>query len=96
MPTASDLSTGSLRKLPGVSTDVGGVRDVVTDDRVGRVAAFGDVQAIADHVRTLIDNPALRRGVAEAGRRHVLEQFNLDRLLDDIDDLYHSLGRGDS
>ena len=80
----------------GVSTDVGGVRDVVTDDRVGRVAAFGDVQAIADHVRTLIDNPALRRGVAEAGRRHVLEQFNLDRLLDDIDDLYHSLGRGDS
>jgi len=79
----------------GVSTDVGGVRDVVADDRVGRVAAFGDVPAIADHVRTLIDNPQLRRGIAETGRRYVLERFNLDRLLDDIDDLYHSLRRGD-
>jgi glycosyltransferase involved in cell wall biosynthesis len=79
----------------GVSTDVGGVRDVVPDDRIGRVAPFGDVHALANHVRTLIDNPELRRGVAESGRRYVLDHFNLDRLLDDIDDLYHSLRRGD-
>ena len=34
--------------VPGVSTDVGGVKDVIHDSSVGRLAPFGDADALAD------------------------------------------------
>ena len=37
--------------VPGVSTDVGGVKDVIDSPAVGRLAPFGDADALAGHVR---------------------------------------------
>jgi glycosyltransferase involved in cell wall biosynthesis len=74
-----------------VSTDVGGVRDVITDEHVGIVVPFGDAAALAEAVTRLSDAPALRRALGGAGRKAVLEKFRLRRLLDDITGLYRRL-----
>jgi len=77
--------------VPGVSTEVGGVRDVITGDEVGLVAPFGDARALAEQVLALAADAARRRRMGEAGRRSVTARFSLDRLVDDVDALYRRL-----
>ena len=76
--------------VPGVSTDVGGVRDVIESGAVGLLAPFGDARALADHVSALLADPARRRGMGEADAR-VVAAYGLDRLVDDVDALYREL-----
>lgn len=75
----------------GVSTDVGGVRDVINEPDAGRVSPFGDAPALAAHVNDLIADEPTRRRVAAAGRARVLDRFGVGRLLNDIDGLYRDL-----
>jgi glycosyltransferase involved in cell wall biosynthesis len=75
----------------GVSTDVGGVGDVLTSADVGLMAPFGDVAALAAHVGALLADPARRRQMADEGRRAVVDRYGVDRLVDDIDALYREL-----
>jgi glycosyltransferase involved in cell wall biosynthesis len=77
--------------VPGVSTDVGGVRDVVSNDQTGKLAPFGDARALADGLRFFLSNPARRRDAGAAGRAAVLARYGIDRLVDDIDRLYREL-----
>jgi glycosyltransferase involved in cell wall biosynthesis len=74
--------------VPAVSTDVGGVRDVIGGDELGLLAPFGDVAAIADRVGSLLPDPDRRRVMGAAGRRASLARYSIDRLLDDIEALY--------
>ena len=75
--------------VPGVSTDVGGVRDVVGSHTA--LAPFGDVGALAGAVRRLLANPSERRAVGACGRESVLKRFGLDRLIGDVETLYREL-----
>lgn len=77
--------------VPGVSTDVGGIRDVVDRDDVGLLAPFGDARMLADHVSALLADPDRRRLMGERGRRSVTARYTLDRLVDDVERLYREL-----
>jgi len=77
--------------VPGVSTDVGGVRDVLADDTVGLVAPDGDASGLAAHVGTLLDDPARRRRMGAAGRALVVKRYGLDRLVADVETVYREL-----
>ena len=77
--------------VPGVSTDVGGVRDVVDGDHTGLLAAFGDAPALAHHVLTLLADRDRRRQMGAAGRVSVVSRYDVARLVDDIDNLYRDL-----
>ena len=79
--------------VPGVSTDVGGVRDVLDDSvgPAGAVAPYGDSSALADAVAKFLADASLRRTLGERGRASVIARYGVDRLVDDIDALYHEL-----
>jgi glycosyltransferase involved in cell wall biosynthesis len=77
--------------VPGVSTDVGGVRDVIDSDRVGLLAPFGDARALADQVHALLADRDRRRRMGEAGRQAVSGRYGLDRLIDNVERLYREL-----
>ena len=77
--------------VPGVSTDVGGIRDVIDSDEVGLVAPFGDAAMLADHVNALLADPERRRRMGDRGRRSVTARYTLDRLFDDVERLYREL-----
>lgn len=74
-----------------VSTDVGGVRDVISNVDIGLLAPSGDSVQLADCVMELIVNDHKRRTMGEAGRRQTLERHRLDRLLEDMFALYRTL-----
>jgi len=80
--------------VPGVSTDVGGVRDVVcpsSSDPVGEVASFGDAAGLARAVAALLADPVRRRSMGERGRTLMLARYGIDRLVDDVEALYREL-----
>ncbi len=77
--------------VPGVSTDVGGVGDVIVDATMGIRVPLDDVNAFADAVLRLIDQPAERSAIGTRGRQHVLERFDIERLTNDIERLYREL-----
>jgi glycosyltransferase involved in cell wall biosynthesis len=77
--------------VASVSTDVGGVRDVVAGPHLGSLVPFGDAAALADAVAALADAPARRAEVGLAGRASVRERFHASRLVEDIRTLYWQL-----
>src|SRR2546428_3836398 len=77
--------------VPGVSTDVGGVGDVIDSEAVGLLAPFGDAEALAQHVATLLADPARRRAMGARGRAAVATRYHVDRLVNDIEALYRDL-----
>ena len=75
----------------GVSTDVGGVSDVLERGALGLLAPDGDAAALALHVSGLLADTDRRRGLGAAGRAAVLARYGLDRLVADVDALYREL-----
>jgi glycosyltransferase involved in cell wall biosynthesis len=77
--------------VPAVSTDIGGVRDVIDSSDVGLLAPFGDADALAAAVGTLLADAPRRRMMGAIGRRAMLTRYTLDRLVHDIERLYRKL-----
>src|SRR3954471_6282510 len=77
--------------VPGVSTDVGGVRDVLTNESTGITAPDGDAAALAGGVLRLLADETRRRSMGAAGRTAMLERFGIERLVADVEALYRSL-----
>jgi glycosyltransferase involved in cell wall biosynthesis len=77
--------------LPVVSTDVGGVRDVVAEGRSGFVVPPGDLDALVGRLALLADDPALRARFGEVGRERASSRYGVPRLVADVDRLYREL-----
>ena len=77
--------------VPGVSTDVGGVKDVITSEAVGARVRDGDADALAAHVVRMLADHGLRRETGQRARAAVLERYSLDRLVRDVHVLYREL-----
>jgi glycosyltransferase involved in cell wall biosynthesis len=76
--------------VPVISTDVGGVSDVVAPG-AGVVTPAGDARAFADALAAFIAEPGpLKRG-AEANREATRRKFSAERLVEDIRGLYMRL-----
>jgi len=76
---------------PVVTTDVGGVSDVVADGLDGILVADGDIEAVAAALERLARDPELARRMGAAGARRVADRYRVERLVDDVDALYREL-----
>lgn len=77
--------------VPGVSTAVGGVKDVINSPEVGLLAPFGDADALAGHVNELLSDAARRDTMGAGARATVLERYGIERLVREIAGLYRDL-----
>ena len=65
-------------RLPLVSSDEGGIPDIVQDGVNGFVSPRQDVESLANALEQLITNPALRQQMGEAGYQRYCEEFTLE------------------
>ena len=72
--------------LPVAGFDSGGISEAVADS--GRLAPEADVKQLAAHLEGLLSNDALWHEASIAGRRNVLERFDLQRQTAALEDLY--------
>ena len=80
---------------PVISTNVGGVRDLILDGYNGLLVPSNDQQALAEAILYLLNKPERRRMMGEAGRAKAYPGFDKSRLVSDIDHLYQQLLNGE-
>ncbi|MFI5179604.1 MAG: glycosyltransferase, partial [Vicinamibacterales bacterium] len=77
--------------VPVVSTEVGGVGDVVNDAVLGLTAPDGDANALAAHVLDTLRPSWKAPDEVRTRRESALRRYGLDRLVDDVAALYRTL-----
>ena len=76
--------------LPVVASAVGGVPELVREGETGMLVPPRDSAALAEALRRLVDDPALRDRLGEAGRRRVEREFSLARFEREHLELYRT------
>ena len=80
--------------LPVVTTDAGGIPDIVQDQRTGMVVSRGDHVEIANRAITLLENPALAKQMVERARQECLK-YSWEAVRDAWMGAYHGLANQD-
>jgi glycosyltransferase involved in cell wall biosynthesis len=81
---------------PVVCTDSGGPGEYVVEEETGFVVPVGDTAALADRIWLLLKNPELQDLLGAEGRRRALSEFNYDRMVADLVDVYDEVLSGRS
>ena len=89
--TPVSLIEAQAANVPVVSTDVGGVRDIVADKKTGIIVTPGAKNEYIEQLLLLIENDELRKQLSESGWDHVKDNFHYTRLVDDMKQLYLKL-----
>lgn len=73
------LMEAMAMEIPCVATWITGVPEIIQDDVDGLLVAPSDVSQLSAAIARLMDEPDLRRRIALAGRRKVIQQFDLSK-----------------
>ena len=79
-----------------VTTDAPGCREIVRHGVNGLLVPIRDAAALADAIRTLLDDPALRARMGKAGREIVKKEFTVEAVVEATLDVYENLLQGGS
>jgi glycosyltransferase involved in cell wall biosynthesis len=77
--------------LPVVCSHIGGLPEIVEDGKSGLLYEPGNVDELADRIRTLWQDSALCQKLGEAGRRKVQEDYAAERLMDGLMGIYEKV-----
>ncbi len=88
--TPVSLIEAAAAGLPAVTTDVGGVREVVSQD-TGILTPRDDATALAAALVELAADPKRRERYGRVARQHAIDSYDAARLLSDVDTLYSEL-----
>lgn len=77
--------------LPVISSDVGGVNELVEDGKTGFLVPRGDAAALLDRLGALAKDRRLRASMGSAGRTRYLSSFSEEQMLEKIIGLYRGV-----
>ena len=76
---------------PIVSTRVGGIADVVLENKTALLSEIMDEKTFSNNLLQLVNDPGLRQKFSNAGKDYVVSKFSYHRLVNDMSGLYHDL-----
>lgn len=82
-----------MHRLPVIATAVGGLKDVLLDGVSGFLVPPHGPATMAERIRELVSNPALRQQMGQAGYQRAVEKFSAERYCQDLESLYLGLLR---
>lgn len=78
-------------RRPVVATRVGGIRAVVQHGVTGLLVRPKDSEALSEALQQLLEQPQLARAMGEAGYRRYQEQFTIDRVAAEVEEVYRQV-----
>ena len=79
--------------LPIVATDAGGTAEAVRDGVTGYIVRPRDPDGLAARIISLLRDPARARAMGEQGRKAIGDDFEIGRMLKDIEACYLEIAR---
>lgn len=77
-----------LSPLPVVATRVGGIPEIVVNEKTGILVDAESAETLAQALIKLIRNPKLREKMAEAGKKRVLSEFDAKKMAEEYEKVY--------
>jgi glycosyltransferase involved in cell wall biosynthesis len=84
-PLARMTQEAMAAGLVVIGTTTGGTKEILRDGETGFTFAPEDADGLVEQVTRLMKDPALRCRLAEAGRQTVMENFTLDKMVNEIE-----------
>ena len=84
-PLARMTQEAMAAGLVVVGTTTGGTKEILREGETGLTFAPEDAGGLTQQISRLLDDPRLCRRLAQAGRKSVLENFTLDRMVKEIE-----------
>ncbi|MEI6764148.1 MAG: glycosyltransferase [Bacteroidota bacterium] len=72
-----------------VSTNVGGIENIVIPGKTALLSDPGNIQQLGDNILMLVENEGLRKELSVSGWEHVKQRFHYTRLVSDMAALYN-------
>lgn len=79
--------------VPVLSTNVGGVKDIVTDGKSGKLFNLEQIEEMSKALVQLLSEPEYAHEMGDFGRKVVLKNYTYTRLVEDMTALYSQLLR---
>lgn len=76
---------------PIVCTDAGGPREYVSDGETGFVVKVGDTRGMARRIGLVLRDPGLQEALGQEARRRTLGEFDYDRMISDLIEVYRDM-----
>ncbi len=89
--TPVSLIEAQAANIPIISTEVGGVADVVINGKTGLLCKNDDINDYSEKLLALVENDDLRIGLSKNGWEFVKEKYHYSRLVNDMKLLYEEL-----
>ncbi len=85
------LVQAMLVELPCVTTPIGGIPELAEHERTALLVPPRDAAALAAAVARLAGDEGLRRELGEAARKHCVEGYSYERMLDRMENIYRNV-----
>ncbi len=89
--TPVSIIEAQASQVPVVSTNVGGVQNVMIDNETGFIVPKNNARIFVDKLLVLIENEALRNEMGQKGWAFVKERFHFERLVKEMEHYYKEL-----
>ena len=89
--TPVSLIEAQASGTPVVSTNVGGVENIIINNETGLICELGDEQTFIKQLLSLVENNELRENMSKKGWTFAMENFHYTRLVKDMKILYAEL-----
>ena len=89
--TPVSIIEAQASQVPVVSTNVGGVQNVMIDNETGFIVPKNNARIFVDKLLVLIENEALRNEMGQKGWAYVKERFHFERLVKEMEHYYKEL-----
>ena len=74
------LMEAQAMKLPVITTNVGGIPEVIVDGKSGFLVPSMDIKAMAKKIEYLLRNPKIRLQMGTYGRKHIIKNYDINKL----------------
>lgn len=74
--------------LPTISTDIGGIPDIIQDGKTGYVVPSKDSKTLTDKIKFLLDNPQVLREMGQNAYARFNQSYTLSKFEERINDMF--------
>jgi glycosyltransferase involved in cell wall biosynthesis len=86
--TPVSLIEAQSANVPVITTNVGGVKNVVNDGETGIIVDSFDPKIYGEKLKVLVESSEIREKMSQNGWNHVQDKFHYLRLCKDVEELY--------